>query len=92
MENKEAILKLRSRIPIGLMAAQRLLEEYGFEVLKAEARWKRDQAKQLSGELNVSFQEADELLNFVKYDYSKAASIYKIEIPRMYKRYLSPQK
>lgn len=77
MKNKESILELRNRIPIGLTTAKKLLEQTKFDVQEAESIWKMIQVNTLAKKISVKPEEASELLQLVKFEFSKALSLFK---------------
>ncbi len=77
MKNNNSILEIRKRIPIGITAAKKLLEQTNFDVEKAEMIWKANQVNVLANKLSVKSEEASELLHFVKFEFDKALSLYK---------------
>lgn len=77
MNNKELILELRKRIPIGLTTAQKLLEQTKYNIQEAESIWKTNQLRILIEKSSVKEEEAKELLEHVEYELPKALSLYK---------------
>ncbi|MEM6844957.1 MAG: hypothetical protein AAF632_22270 [Bacteroidota bacterium] len=77
MKNKESILELRNKIPIGLTTAKKLLEQTKFDVQEAESIWKTNQVNTLAKKISVKPEEASELLQHVKFEFAKALSLFK---------------
>lgn len=77
MQNKEAILEIRKKIPIGLKAAKNLLEQTNFDIQEAVLIWKRKQVEIFVQKNSVAPEEARKLLKEVNYDFAKALSVYK---------------
>ncbi len=77
MNIKKHIIDLRKKIPIGITAAKKLLEQTDFDLLVAEKIWQTNQVEILSEKIEVKPEEAKELLEYVKYDFAKALSLYR---------------
>lgn len=77
MKNKKSILAIRKRIPVGITTAKKLLEQSNFDILEAEKKWKTNQVVILAEKISVAKENAEELLEFVKYDFAKALSVYR---------------
>ncbi|EZH75878.1 hypothetical protein ATO12_03550 [Aquimarina atlantica] len=77
MKNKESILELRNRIPVGLTTAQKLLERTKYDIQEAESIWKMNQVNTLAEKISVKPEEASELLQYVKFEFSKALSLHR---------------
>jgi len=77
LKNKKHILELRNSIPIGLTTAQKLLEKTKYNVQEAETIWKVEQINSLAKKISVMPEEASELLQYVKFEFTKALSLYR---------------
>ncbi len=75
MKHKDSILAIRKRIPIGLAAAKKLLEQTGHDVQIAVSIWKTEQVNLLAEKIAVKAEEAEELLQYVEYDFAGALSL-----------------
>lgn len=77
MKNKESILELRNRIPVGLTTAKKLLEQSNLNVQEAESKWKANQVDVLAKKISAKPWEAQELLEYVNFEFMKALSLFK---------------
>lgn len=86
------ISQLRSKIPIGVIEAKKLIIESNGNLLNAENQWKENKIQTLSQALNISKSNSKELLIFVKFDIDKANSLFKEDETSVVEKIISTHK